>query len=160
MKKLIHACSLSMIFSIAALLPAFAAGERVQIGTLDCVIAGGSGSGFSSIKDLRCEYTPLSGNRVEPYFGVVERFGLDIGVTESTIVKWLVFSPSPAGYRPGGLAGDYTGLSAEVTAGAGVGANALIGQTEGGFILQPLSVQGQEGLNLAAGITVFQLRSL
>ncbi len=138
---------------------ASAAGERFQVGTLDCVIGPGSGSVFGSIKDLKCEFTPASGE-VEAYFGVVERFGLDIGTTDGSFVKWLVLAPTPGGYRPGGLDGDYRGVSAEITAGAGIGANALVGNTKSGFILQPLSIQGQEGLNLAAGISVFQLRSL
>ena len=121
---------------------------------------GGTGSGFGSIKDLRCEFTPLDGGPAEPYFGVVERIGIDIGTTTSSVVKWLVLAPSSTAYSHGDLAGDYTGVSAEVTAGAGLGANALIGKGEAGFILQPLSIQGQGGLNLAAGIAVFQLRSL
>lgn len=147
-------------FWLATLSAAFAADEQIRVGTLDCVIAGGSGSGFGSVKDLRCEFTPLSGGPVEPYFGVVERFGVDIGTTTTSVVKWLVLAPALKGYRPGGLEGDYAGVSAEVTAGAGLGANALIGRGEGGFVLQPLSIQGQEGLNLAAGVAVFQLRSL
>jgi len=156
MKMLLCAGALS----IATLFSAAASEEHVRLGTLDCVIAGGTGSGFGSVKDLKCEFTPLSGGIVEPYFGVVERFGVDIGTTTTSVVKWLVLSPSYDGYEPGGLAGDYAGVSAEVTAGAGVGANALIGKGEGGFILQPLSIQGQEGFNLAAGVAVFQLRSL
>lgn len=145
---------------ITAALPAMAAGKQVKIGTLDCVIAGGTGDIFSSIKDLRCEFTPLDGGPAEPYFGVVEKIGIDIGTTTASIVKWLVFAPSSGAYARGDLAGDYTGVSAEVTAGAGVGANALVGKGGAGFILQPLSIQGQEGLNLAAGVAVFQLRSL
>jgi hypothetical protein len=153
---------LATVFLMASALAAAAnaAAEQIRIGTLDCVIAGGSGSGFGSIKDLKCEFTPLSGDPIEPYFGVVERFGLDIGTTTGSVVKWLVLAPGSKTYSRGGLEGDYTGVSAEVTAGAGLGANALIGKGEAGFILQPLSVQGQEGLNLAAGVTVFQLRSL
>ena len=151
-------CALALWFAILS--PAHSADERVRIGTLDCIIAGGTGTGFGSVKDLKCEFTPLSGGPVEPYFGVVERFGLDIGSTTSSVVKWLVLAPALDGYRPGGLDGDYTGVSAEVTAGAGLGANALIGRGEGGFVLQPLSIQGQEGLNLAAGVSVFQLRSM
>lgn len=152
--------SLALAASAASATPALAAGEQIKIGTLDCVIEGGTGSGFGSVKDLRCEFTPLDGGPAEPYFGVVERIGLDIGTTTSSVVKWLVLATSSKPYSRGDLAGDYTGVSAEVTAGAGVGANALIGRGEAGFILQPLSVQGQGGLNLAAGIAVFQLRSL
>ena len=76
------------VLSIATLFSAAASDERIRLGTLDCVIAGGSGSGFGSVKDLKCEFTPLSGGPVEPYFGVVERFGVDIGTT--TIVGSLL----------------------------------------------------------------------
>lgn len=154
------ACILPLAHTLITVGPVMAAGEQIKIGTLDCVIEGGTGSGFGSIKDLRCEFTPLDGGPAEPYFGVVERIGIDIGTTTSSVVKWLVLAPSSTAYSHGDLAGDYTGVSAEVTAGAGLGANALIGKGEAGFILQPLSIQGQGGLNLAAGIAVFQLRSL
>ena len=151
------------VFGVLAVMLAIAGAARaeqwLQLGTLDCAIGRGSGSVFGSVKDLKCEFTPLSG-QVEVYFGVVERIGLDIGSTDGAVVKWIVLAPTLDGYRPGGLEGDYAGISAELTAGAGVGANALIGKSKDGFILQPLSIQGQEGFNLAAGITVFQLRSL
>jgi hypothetical protein len=70
-----------------------------------------------------------------------------------------VWGPTGVSYAPGALAGDYAGVSAEATAGVGLGANALIGGGERAFVLQPLSVQAQEGLNLAVGFTSFQLRS-
>ncbi len=159
-RHVLLACILPLALALVMVGPARAAGEQIKIGTLDCVIEGGTGSGFGSIKDLRCEFTPLDGGPAEPYFGVVERIGIDIGTTTSSVVKWLVLAPSSTAYSHGDLAGDYTGVSAEVTAGAGLGANALIGKGEAGFILQPLSIQGQGGLNLAAGIAVFQLRSL
>ncbi len=159
-RHVLLACILPLALTLVMVGPVRAAGEQIKIGTLDCVIEGGTGSGFGSIKDLRCEFTPLDGGPAEPYFGVVERIGIDIGTTTSSVVKWLVLAPSSTAYSHGDLAGDYTGVSAEVTAGAGLGANALIGKGEAGFILQPLSVQGQGGLNLAAGIAVFQLRSL
>ena len=147
---------------LAMLLPVTAgagAASKVQIGTLDCAVGPGKGLIFRTVRELKCEFVSSSGG-VEPYFGVVERFGLEIGSTERSVIKWIVLASTLDGYRTGGLAGDYTGVSAEVTAGAGLGANALVGRSEDGFILQPLSVQGQEGLNLAAGISVFQLRSM
>ena len=54
--------------------------------------------------------------------------------------------------RPDGLNGDYVGVSAGVTAGVGVGASVLVGGFDKSFSLQPLSVSGNEGLNVAAGI--------
>ena len=59
----------------------------------------------------------------------------------------------------GALSGTYAGASAEATVGAGVGANALVGGLESSFTLQPLSVQGQTGLNVAGGLARITLRA-
>lgn len=141
----------------------FAAGpasaqSRVEVGILDCVVKGGAGFIIGSTKDLSCTFSSPS-QAPENYFGVVRKFGLDIGVTGSTIIKWVVLAPSADAYAPGVLAGDYVGVGAEVTAGVGLGANALIGGSGRTFALQPLSVQAQEGLNIAAGFSSFELRS-
>jgi hypothetical protein len=150
------------ILAVLALLCATApaAGQaRVEIGLLDCVVAGGTGFIIGSTKDLSCTFHPGDGRPAEPYFGVVQKFGLDIGTTGATYIKWGVLAPTDAAYAPAALAGDYVGLSGEATVGVGVGANALIGGSGNTFVLQPLSVQAQEGLNLAVGFTSFQLRS-
>ena len=63
---------------------------------------------------------------------------------------WSVYAPTNRRY--GALAGHYAGASAEATVGAGVGANALIGGSNRTVTLQPVSVQGQTGLNLAVGV--------
>lgn len=129
---------------------------RVEIGMLDCVVEGGAGFIVGSSKDVSCTFSPANGP-AEPYFGSVEKFGIDIGVTERSFIKWAVLAPTADAYAPGALAGSYGGLSAEATVGVGVGANALVGGTGDSFILQPLSVQAQEGLNIAAGLTAFHL---
>jgi hypothetical protein len=41
-----------------------------------------------------------------------------------------------------------------------VGANLLVGGSSQTFTLQPLSVQAQTGVNIALGVTDFQLRSV
>jgi hypothetical protein len=64
---------------------------------------------------------------------------------------WAVFAPTTAKLR-GALAGSYVGATAEATVGAGVGANALVGGSNRTITLQPISVQGQTGLNLALGV--------
>jgi len=84
---------------------------------------------------------------------------LDIGKTNEAVMRWLVLARSANIYAPGALAGDYVGASAEITALVGAGANLLVGGSGQSFILQPLSVQTQTGLNLALGVTQFQLRS-
>jgi hypothetical protein len=69
---------------------------------------------------------------------------------------WAVFAPTTR--RIGALAGNYAGASAEATVGAGLGANVLLGGSDRTIALQPLSVQGQAGLNVAAGVTELILR--
>ena len=69
---------------------------------------------------------------------------------------WGVLAPA-SGFPHGALAGTYGGVGAEATAGAGLGANLLVGGTGRSFSLQPLSVQGQAGLNFAAGVTTLTL---
>jgi hypothetical protein len=75
-----------------------------------------------------------------------------------TSITWAVLAPT-ARLRPRSLSGDYGGVGAEATVGLGVGANALVGGSAQGIILQPLSVQAQQGLNVAAGVESLQLRA-
>ena len=132
----------------------------VELGSLECAIAGGTGFIFGSTKDLSCTFTPTDKSFApEAYFGVVNKYGLDIGTTKQTVMQWLVLSPLKNIYAPGALAGDYVGASAEVTAAVGAGANLLVGGSSQAFTLQPLSLQTQTGINLAIGVSQFQLRS-
>ncbi|TPN80623.1 DUF992 domain-containing protein [Mesorhizobium sp. CU2] len=132
----------------------------VELGVLDCAIGGGTGFVFGSSKDLNCTFTPADKTFApEAYFGAVNKYGLDIGTTSQSVMRWLVLTPMANIYAPGALAGDYVGASAEVTAAVGAGANLLIGGTGNAFTLQPLSVQTQTGLNIAIGVSQFQLRS-
>ena len=132
----------------------------VELGVLDCAIGGGTGFVFGSSKDLRCTFTPADKTFApEAYFGAVNKYGLDIGTTSQSVMRWLALTPMNNIYAPGALAGDYVGASAEVTAAVGAGANLLVGGTGNAFTLQPLSVQTQTGLNIAIGVSQFQLRS-
>jgi hypothetical protein len=140
-------------------LPALA-NEGQRVGRLECVIHGGAGFVIGSSKRLRCDFKPSDPNMpIEPYYGVVNKFGLDVGVTGKSVMQWWVLAPTKVGSGPGALAGTYTGASAEATAGVGAGANVLVGGSHHSFTLQPISVQAQTGLNLAAGVTEFKLRS-
>ena len=51
----------------------------------------------------------------------------------------------------GDLAGNYGGVGANASVGVGFGGNFLVGGPENSYALQPISVQGQTGLNVAAG---------
>lgn len=143
------------------ILPAAAQQRGVELGVLDCTIEGGSGFIIGSKKDLRCAFKPANATFApESYFGAVQKWGIDIGSTDQAIMQWIVLAPSSNIYAPGALAGDYVGASAEVTAAVGAGANLLVGGSGNTFTLQPLSLQTQTGLNLAVGVTNFQLRSI
>ena len=69
---------------------------------------------------------------------------------------WAVYAPTSR--EAGFLAGIYAGASAEVTVGGGIGANILVGGSFRTVELQPLSVQQQTGVNIAAGIAEIELR--
>jgi hypothetical protein len=130
--------------------------ERVQAGTLGCDISAGIGLIIGSQRTVSCTFTPSLPGPVEFYTGTISKFGLDIGATAGGVMTWVVYSPTS---RPaGGLAGNYGGASAEATLIAGLGANVLVGGSNRSVALQPLSVQGQVGLNVAAGVAGLHLR--
>lgn len=121
------------------------------VGQIYCNVSGGVGFLITSRRALNCEYTPANGAPHQHYVGTISRFGLDIGPQGPGKLTWDVVSLGGA-VGPGSLAGSYTGASASATVGVGVGANALVGGANGGITLQPLSVEAQSGLNLAAGV--------
>ena len=145
-----------MLIAVAAALPANAA--HVEVGVLNCTVYGGAGLIFGSTKDLDCTFKGTSGG-TEHYRGSINKFGLDLGFTSKSKIIWTVLAPS-ADIPAGALSGDYGGVSAEATVGLGVGANALVGGSNDTVALQPVSVQGQQGLNLAVGISQLQLRAV
>ena len=132
-----------------------AAGVGVKVGTLVCDVSGGIGLIIGSSKSVRCTYNRASDGREEYYAGSINKFGLDVGVTTNQTMAWVVFSPGQVG--DGSLSGNYVGATAEATAGAGVGANALVGGFNNTITLQPLSVSAQTGLNVAAGVANLRL---
>jgi hypothetical protein len=129
--------------------PADAAPSGVRVGDLTCNVASGWGFIFGSSKDLHCTYR--GNNHREHYVGSINKFGVDLGYTEGGVLVWGVFAPT-SDMRKGALAGDYVGGSAQANVGIGAGANALIGGFNKSISLQPLSVEGSKGLNVAAGI--------
>ena len=129
--------------------------QGVKVGGLQCNVSGGLGLIITSSKEMRCIFTSVSGNQ-EPYYGAIHKFGLDIGATDNGIFAWDVFASS-VGPELGALAGEYVGVDASATVGAGVGANVLVG-SQRPFTLQPLSIQAQTGLALAGGVAALTLR--
>ena len=132
------------------------AANRTKVGTLSCDISGGIGLIITSKKDVTCMFTPSRRGPREVYVGSISKFGLDLGATSGGEMIWAVYAPTNR--RFGALAGHYGGATAEATVGAGVGANVLVGGSNRTIALQPLSVQGQAGLNVAAGVAGLDLR--
>lgn len=154
------AIALPLIISAALLPMSASAQENVEIGRLECNVEGGVGLIIGSSKDATCNfYDAEASEPTEIYYGQVNKFGLDVGVTDATTIQWIVLAPSTDAYETGILAGQYVGVSGEATVGVGAGANVLVGGSEDSFTLQPVSVQGQTGLNVALGITGFELHS-
>jgi hypothetical protein len=129
--------------------------QAVQAGTLSCHVAGGFGFIFGSSRALACTFSPLSGNP-EQYNGTINTFGVDIGYMRSAVLLWSVLAGSTT-LGPGALAGTFAGATASAAAGVGVGANVLVGGFNNTVSLQPVSISGGIGLNVAAGVASISL---
>jgi len=148
--------ALAVVAAVALPVPTMAqAPDRTKAGTLTCDISAGIGLIIASKKDVTCMFTPSQAGPREVYTGSISKFGLDVGATSGGEMIWAVFAPSDRKF--GALAGNYGGASAEATVGAGVGANVLIGGSNRTVTLQPVSVTGQTGLNLAVGVAGLEL---
>ncbi|MFZ5674610.1 MAG: DUF992 domain-containing protein [Pseudomonadota bacterium] len=128
----------------------------VNVGVLKCTVAGGVGLIFGSSKAMACKFAPAEGGSEDAYHGTVTKVGIDIGVTEKSYITWVVFAPGKL--KPNALAGTYVGATADAAIGVGLGANVLVGGLEKSIALQPLSVSGEEGLNVAVGIGAIELK--
>ena len=121
---------------------------------LACSISAGIGLIVASQRNVSCTFKPDNGPP-EAYTGTMTIIGLDVGFTTGSAIVWGVFAGTNR--YAGMLAGTYSGGTAQATVGAGVGANVLVGGSNSSVALQPLSVQGQVGLNAAAGIGTLEL---
>lgn len=132
----------------------------VKIGVLECFVDEGTGFIFGSTRDVSCVFDSLFDGEPENYFGVISKYGVDIGYTPETVMKWAIFAPSTDVYSPGALAGDYYGATASASIAVGLGANVLVGGLDKSFALQPVSVQAQRGINIALGVAQLELRAI
>jgi hypothetical protein len=130
--------------------------ERVQVGVLEC--RGGASVGFivGSVTNLGCVLR-VDGFPEDRYVATIRKVGLDIGITEETALAWGVFAPTRR-LGPGDLSGNYAGAQGSATIGVGAGGNVLVGGSNNSIALQPLSLQGQVGLSVAAGLESLELR--
>jgi hypothetical protein len=140
--------------AVVATIPADAQPQRVQVGTLACSISAGVGLVVASQRNVSCNFQP-DGGPPEAYTGTMTRIGVDVGFTTGGAMVWGVFAGTNR--YAGMLAGTYAGATAEATVAAGLGANVLVGGSNRSVALQPLSMQGQVGLNVAAGVGALEL---
>jgi len=142
----------------AAQAPQQRQGGTVRVGTLRCDVAASNlGFVFGSTRDVSCLYSGVNTNSSEHYVGQITRYGVDLGFTRSSVMLWGVLAPT-TDLQPGVLAGSYAGVSGNVTAGVGVGANILVGGSNRSIQLQPVSIEGNTGLNIALGVAELTLR--
>jgi hypothetical protein len=130
--------------------------SRVQVGILEC--RGGASIGFivGSVTNLGCVLR-VEGMPEDRYVATIRKVGLDLGITQESALAWGVFAPV-ARLGPGDLSGDYAGAQGSAAIGVGAGGNVLVGGSNNSIALQPLSVQGQVGLSVAAGLESLELR--
>ncbi len=142
-----------MGLGLLAALPASAQNQtgHVRAGTLRCDVEAGTSFVFGSTRNVNCIFTAAGSNRTERYTGEIKRYGVDVGFTSSAVMLWGVLA-STGDIQPGALGGTFAGVSAGATAGVGVGTNVLVGGSNRGIALQPVSVEGNTGLNIALGV--------
>ncbi|WP_027551845.1 DUF992 domain-containing protein [Bradyrhizobium sp. Cp5.3] len=156
MRRSIFLAGLAVASLVASVAGASAQQRMVRVGVLEC--RGGASVGFvvGSVTNLGCV---LRADSVpdDRYVATIRKVGLDIGITQETALAWGVFAPVDR-LGPGDLSGNYAGAQGSASVGVGLGGNVLIGGSNNSIALQPLSVQGQVGLNVAAGLESLELR--
>jgi hypothetical protein len=129
------------------------ADSGVKLGMLVCDVSGSIGLILGGTESASCTFQGPHG--VENYKGRITQVGLDIGVSAGAIMSWAVFAPGKL--SRGALAGTYAGATADAAFAVGLGANVLVGGSESSVALQPVSIEGEAGVNIAAGLATFNL---
>jgi Protein of unknown function (DUF992) len=160
MKALIRAAIAALcvgLLQTAAFAPAASAqnGMSIKTGVLTCQVASGFGYIIGSTRTLNCTYLPGNGHE-EDYTGTISKIGIDIGYLGAYVLVWAVVAPR-TGSGPGALAGTYVGATAQAVAGLGGGVNVMTGGFQDSVALQPVSLEGNSGLYVGAGIASMTL---
>ena len=146
----------AMVVTALLVGPTNAQPSQVRVGTLACSMSSSIGLILGSQKNVSCNFKgQRPGEPEEAYTGTMTTIGIDIGVTTGGAIIWGVFAST--NHYAGMLTGKYIGATAEVSIAAGLGANVLVGGSNQSVALQPLSVQGQLGLDIAGGIGALEL---
>ena len=157
-----HVVSVGIVAALMALIVAGsnaqAAEGGVKIGVLTCNVSSGWGFVIGSTKDVNCVFAPATAQaKRERYTGKISKFGADIGYSGAGVMVWAVLAPA-TDTKPGALAGEYVGATAGAAAGVGASAHVLVGGLNKSITLQPVSIEGETGLNVAAGVEALTLK--
>lgn len=148
------------MLSIAALGTAPALGQSLQswaqAGMLTCNLNPSVGFILFGHQSMECRFQPVAGP-MQAYDGAINTVGIDLEISGGGRFAWAVFG-SASGIPYGALAGEYVGASGDIGLGVGVGANALIGGSNRGVALQPVSLEGSMAINAVAGLSQLKLR--
>jgi len=140
----------------AGLMAAPASAAGVRVGVLTCDVESGWGYILGSQKDLQCAFKSTNGD-VSRYSGDITKLGIDIGYTKGGVMIWDVIAPSKD-MKADLLEGTYGGVTAGATAVVGGNLNVLVGGLDKSISLQPISVEGNNGLSITAAVGAMQLR--
>lgn len=155
--KAIHGVILAAALLGSAVPASAQAPSRAKAGMLTCRTSASVGLIVGSRQTMQCRFTPDNGAPPEFYNGTIGRIGLDVGITAGGIMSWAVLAGTTA-VPHGALRGKYVGASGDIALGVGAGANVLVGGSHHTISLQPLSVEGQVGVNLALGVARLTLQ--
>lgn len=155
-KSLFSASAAALILGAATLVPAQADNPGVKVGVLTCKVEPGWSYVVGSTKALECSYAPTKG-KADRYTGTIQKVGVDLGYSDGATMVWAVIAPT-SDVGTGALEGEYVGASAGGAVGVGAGANVLVGGFDKSITLQPVSLEGRTGVNLAAGVTALKLK--
>lgn len=147
----------AVLVGLAALPLIGEAKEGVKVGTLKCNEASGWGLVFGSSRDLKCIFSPAGKGKPTRYTGKIKKYGVDIGYQQHAVILWAVVSTVEKA-KPADLAGTYGGVTAEAAWAGGLGANVLVGGFKKAYALQPVSIEGLTGANVAAGLLEVELK--
>lgn len=154
-RYLLTICTLAVLAAAPA--QTQAQGAWIQAGVLTCKLNPSIGFIIVGHQSMECRFQPAGPNPPQAYEGAINTVGLDFGVTAGGVLAWTVFAPT-SGLPAGALAGEYVGASGDIGIGVGAGANVLVGGSSRTVALQPLSVEGSIGLNVALGVSMLKLR--
>ena len=149
----------ALVLTMGLAMPsAFGQDPKLKAGTLTCKGQGGVGLIIGSKEKLSCTYQPASGGQSRSFDGAITRVGLDIGIKGKSVMVWTILASTSQ--LPGeALSGQFTGVAANASLGLGAGAQVLLGGNNKGIVLQPLSIKGETGVNIAMGVAGLTLKA-